>query len=101
PNRLTNTLEPDQVVATAQGQIMASGGKPDDLTAAYGLAPADLARSREVVRGVGPDGKPLDLAARPAMGGALLAVSATAPGGNLSATAIQLAWLTIPLGITF
>ena len=101
PNRLANALDPDQVVATAQGQIMASGGKPSQLTEAYGLAPAELGRSRDVVRGVGPDGKPLDLAARPAMGGALLAVSATAPSRNLSATAIQLAWLAIPLGITF
>lgn len=101
PDRLTASLDADQVVATAQGQILASGGAHRDLTEAYGLPTTELNRSRDLLRGVASDGSPLDLAARPAMGGALLAVSAASASRNLSSTAIQLAWLTIPLGITF
>ena len=101
PDRLTASLDADQVVATAQGAILASVGTPRDLSAAYGLPTAELNRSRDLLRGVASDGSPLDLAARPAMGGALLAVSAAPATRNLSSTAIQLAWLTIPLGITF
>ncbi|MDP1599308.1 PAS domain-containing sensor histidine kinase [Phenylobacterium sp.] len=101
PDRLTASLDADQVVATAQGQILASGGAHRDLTEAYGLPTTELNRSRDLLRGVASDGSPLDLAARPAMGGALLAVSAASASRNLRSTAIQLAWLTIPLGITF
>jgi two-component system cell cycle sensor histidine kinase PleC len=103
PTRLIGHIAADQAVVTAQGQILAGGdGKAGDLTQAFGLGAAQIGRTGDAVRATSPDGAPLDLMARPAMGGALLAVSTAPPEQNeLSSTVIQLGWLTLPLGVTF
>jgi two-component system cell cycle sensor histidine kinase PleC len=102
PTRLPRQVAADQAVATAQGKILASGVKAGDLTEAFGLTGAQIGRSRDPIRATAADGAALDLVARPAMAGALLAVSTAPPKpNNLSSTAMQLAWLTLPLGITF
>jgi two-component system cell cycle sensor histidine kinase PleC len=108
PTRLTRLLNGQAVeaLATGHGQMLAAsgaGGVADAQTvnAAFALAPEELNFGR-LVRAKRPDGTALDLAARPAADGALLALSAApAAAADGAASAKQVLWLLIPLGVAF
>ncbi|MEK7427557.1 MAG: ATP-binding protein [Pseudomonadota bacterium] len=107
PARLSALLAADQVVATTKGQILAAAGagglaQARDVNEAFGLTAAQLSRASGLVRGTKPDGAAQDLVGRPAMDGALLAVSATPSSAHeINSTARQLGWLTAPLAVAF
>ena len=94
-----------EAVVTPEGRVVAAVGDinvGDQIEAALGLGPGDLSLEGQLVRGKRPDGATLDLAARPALGGALYVLA----GSNSSisegqTTTEQLAWLLIPLGAAF
>jgi two-component system cell cycle sensor histidine kinase PleC len=108
PARLMRLLhgQATEALATAHGQLIAAagaGGVADAQTvnAAFALAPEELDFSR-LVRAQRPDGAALDLAARPAADGALLALSAApAVPTDGAASTKQVLWLLIPLGVAF
>ncbi|WP_304186576.1 ATP-binding protein [Phenylobacterium aquaticum] len=97
----------DEVVATPQGRVLAGSGPggvavADTLNAAFGVAAEDLSLDGGLIRGRRPDGAALDLAARPALGGALYVISAAPSADNeIQTTAEQLTWLLIPLAAAF
>jgi len=108
PARLSRLLDGRGVeaLATPQGLLLAatgSGGVADaqSVNAAFARAPEELSFDR-LVRAQRPDGTELDLAARPAASGALLALAAasTSPAENAAQTR-QLLGLLIPLAIAF
>ena len=105
PTRLGVWLAKDQaeLIVSAKGQVLAGSaiggvGQTDNLLTAFSLAPEDLKLDGGAIKGVTPDGGPVDLAARPALGGALYALTAspTAPIEH-EAQVQQLSWLLIPL----
>ena len=105
--KLVSALSPDQAVVTPQGLVIAAAGvgglaQARDTNEGFGLSGSQIARGQGLIRGQRPDGTQLDLAARPAMGGALIAVAATPSSAReISSTAQQMAWLTAPLGVAF
>ncbi|HEX2561567.1 PAS domain-containing protein, partial [Phenylobacterium sp.] len=106
PNRLLGLLSRGSAEAFAgrSGQFVAAAGETaiaEGAEAAFGRPMKDLDASGPL-RGARPDGAPLDLAGRPAAGGALVAVAAApaAPGGD-AVMREQIAWLLLPLGAAF
>ncbi len=91
-----------EAVATADGRVVASVGDlgvGDQIEAALGLGPGDLNLQGQLVRGRRAGGPPLDIAARPALGGALLVLAgASTTGEEARSTSEQLTWLLAPLG---
>ena len=107
PTRLGAALSPDQALAGADGRIIAAlgaGGLSQalDVNQGFGVSAADLSRASGLLKGAKPDGAPLDIVARPAMGGALLTVAAT-PSSAQEGLSVsrELAWLTAPLVVAF
>jgi two-component system cell cycle sensor histidine kinase PleC len=108
PAKLTRLIngQATEALATAHGQILAAsgpGGVADAQTinAAFSLAPEEL-NDGPLVRGKRPDGAALDIAARAAAGGALIALSAApAAPTDGAGNARQVLWLLIPLGAAF
>ena len=104
PARLSSLLNPAsaEALATSGGRLVAAGDSlagAGTLNAAFALAPEEVARGRPV-RGKRPDGAPVDIVARPAADGALLALAtATAAPAQGAAAARQIGWLLIPLGV--
>ncbi len=95
----------NETVVTPDGVVIAGAGgaKPGDLIAArLGIAPQDLNLEGGLVHGRAPNGRSMDLAARPALGGALYVIDA-APSGASEARAVtgQFNWLMIPLVAAF
>jgi two-component system cell cycle sensor histidine kinase PleC len=104
PARLATLINPAGVeaLATTNGRIIAAGDGltgAETINAAFSLAPEETTSGR-VQRGRLPGGGPVDLIARPAADGALLAVAAvpTSPP-NGTAAARQVLWLLVPLGV--
>jgi two-component system cell cycle sensor histidine kinase PleC len=109
PARLSAALgtEQSQIVATPQGAVVRATGAGGlaqalNLNEALALAASELNLSGGLVRATRPDGAALDVAARPALNGALLAISA-APSSpaEYNSTGEQLAWLLTPLAVAF
>ena len=94
-----------EAVVTPEGRVVAAVGDlsvGDQIEAALGLGPGDLSLQGQLVRGKRPDGARLDLAARPALGGALYVLAgSTSSAAEGQTTAERLAWLLIPLGAAF
>ncbi len=94
-----------EAVVTPEGRVVAAVGDlsvGDQIEAALGLGPGDVSLQGQLVRGKRPDGATLDLAARPALGGALFVLAgSTSSAAEGQTTAEQLAWLLIPLGAAF
>jgi two-component system cell cycle sensor histidine kinase PleC len=106
PQRITTYLGTDgtEAIATAKGKIVAGagGGAPLSLNEAFAIGPEDLELNGQLVRATRPDGQLLDLAARPALGGAVLAlVAVPSSDGETSTTREQLAWVLAPLAAAF
>ncbi|MFC3079870.1 ATP-binding protein [Phenylobacterium terrae] len=106
PNRLLGLLArgSGEAFVGRTGQILAAAGETAaaaDVAAAFGRPVKDLSADHPI-RGARPDGAPLDLAGKPAAGGALIAVAAApaAPGGDAMMRE-QIAWLLLPLGAAF
>ena len=99
PARVTAWLSKDriEVIATPEGAVIAAstGAAPgDQLGAALGIAPTELNLEGGLKRGKLSDGHSLDVAARPALGGALFIVAAAGSGSNeFSSLQLQLARL--------
>jgi two-component system, cell cycle sensor histidine kinase PleC len=108
PTRLSRLLGAGdaEALATAQGRVLAAAGvggiaDAEDLNAAFARAPDELKFDR-LIRAQRPDGAALDLAARPAADGAILALAgAPASPSEGAARTRQLLWLLIPLGVAF
>ncbi|HEX5379823.1 MAG TPA: ATP-binding protein [Phenylobacterium sp.] len=92
----------DEIVTTPEGVVVAAtgGANPGDLVdARLGVGPGDLDLHGGLVHGRRPDGQSLDLAARPALGGALYVLTvAPSAAGEGAAFSGQFTWLMIPLG---
>jgi len=108
PTRLSRLLGgvEAEALATTQGRVLAAAGvggiaDAEDLNAAFARAPDELKFDR-LIRAQRPDGAALDLAARPAAGGAILALAgAPASPSEGAARTRQLLWLLIPLSVAF
>ena len=106
PARITAWLGKDrsEFITTPQGVVVAgTAGVPGELLSArLDVAAEDLNLQGRLTKGKAPNGQPLDLAARPALGGALYAVTAapSAPGEG-AAVAGQFTWLMLPLCAAF
>ena len=93
----------DEAIATPDGRILAATGPggvavADTLNAAFAITPDQLSLDGGLGRGKRPDGAAIDLAARPALGGALYVVTAANSAATEEATtAEQLTWLLLPL----
>ncbi len=104
-SRLTAWLSKtrDEAIATPDGRVLAASGPggvamADSLNAGFGVTPDELVLDGGLSRGKRPDGASIDLAARPALGGALYVVAAAPSAINEEATtAEQLTWLLLPL----
>jgi two-component system cell cycle sensor histidine kinase PleC len=107
PAHITALLDRNgaEVVTTPQGLVIAATGGPrvgELMGARLGVDPQDLKLQGGLVRGRSPDGRSLDLAARPALGGALYVLDA-APSSASEGRAVagQFTWLMIPLAAAF
>jgi two-component system cell cycle sensor histidine kinase PleC len=107
PAHITTWLDKTatEVVTTPQGLVIAATGGPrvgELMGARLGVEPQDLKLQGGLVRGRSPEGRSLDLAARPALGGALYVLGA-APSSAREGRAVagQFTWLMIPLGAAF
>jgi len=104
-SRLLSTADAE-ALATGQGRMLAAAGvggiaDAQTLNAAFARAPEELKFDR-LIRAQRPDGADLDLAARPAAGGAILALAAAPASPSESAAQTrQLLWLLIPLAVAF
>ena len=99
PVRLGAALSAGQAIATTDGRMIAPAS--GQVAEAFGAPASQLAR-QGLAKGVRPDGGSLDLSGRPALGGALIAITSTPSSGReLSTTATQLVWLTAPLAAAF
>ena len=108
PARLTRHLSANgpEVLAARDGRLLAATGEggvaeASTINEAFALAPDQLGDG-PLLRARRPDGVALDLAARPAAGGGLIAVAASgsSPNEHLS-TREQLAWVLAPLFVAF
>ncbi|MFA5600087.1 MAG: ATP-binding protein [Phenylobacterium sp.] len=106
PDRLAGLLArgKGEAFAGRSGTFVAAAAETAaaaDVAAAFGRPMKDLGAAGPL-RGARPDGTPLDLAARPAAGGALIAVvsARAAPGGD-AVMREQIAWLLLPLVAAF
>ena len=94
PARVSAWLSKDaiEVVANPDGHVIAASGGAapgDQLSATLGLAPSELNLEGGLKHGKLADGSKLDVAARPALGGAIYTIAA-APSGPNEATSLQL-----------
>jgi two-component system cell cycle sensor histidine kinase PleC len=94
-----------ELVTTPEGLVVAAtgGARPGELMSSrLGVSPSNLKLEGGLVRAQSPDGHALDLAARPALGGALYVLGA-APSAASEAAAVagQFTWLLIPLAAAF
>jgi two-component system cell cycle sensor histidine kinase PleC len=109
PTRLAAWLSKsrDEAIVTPQGRVLAASGPggvalADTLNAAFGITADELTLDGGLARGKRPDGAALDLAARPALGGALNVIAAAPSAVNEhQTTAEQLTWLLVPLAAAF
>jgi two-component system cell cycle sensor histidine kinase PleC len=104
PERLSNLLKATapEALAARDGRLLSAGGEGGVAQAttvndAFAVAPDEI-RSEGLLRARRPDGASLDLAARPAAGGALIALAA-APSSHLEAISVreQTLWVLGPL----
>ncbi len=106
--RLAGYLDASRLEAlvSTQGQVLAAaggGGLAQALTVneGFALAPEELQVDR-LVRAERPDGQALDLAARPAAGGAVLALAAApAAASELASRIERQVWVLAPLAAAF
>jgi two-component system cell cycle sensor histidine kinase PleC len=96
-----------EALATPEGHFLAAVGpgglaQSDSTATAFGLAPGELALDGGPIRARRPDGAALDLAARPALGGAVYVLAAARANPTEARTSSeQLTWLLIPLAAAF
>ncbi|MFN3521916.1 MAG: ATP-binding protein [Phenylobacterium sp.] len=108
PERLTRLLSTasPEALAARDGRLLAAAGdgglaQAKSVNEAFAVAPDEL-KAGGLVRGARPDGAALDLAARPAASGALLAIAAVNAGPDaLLSVREQMAWVLAPLFAAF
>ena len=105
PTRLAGALSADHAIITARGQVIAAANargrtQLSDIAEGFGLSATQMAKAQGLLEGARPDGTPLDLVARPAMGGALLSIAASpSTAGEGLSMSRQLTWLLAPLAV--
>lgn len=99
PARLAQLVGAGQTLVGPNGELLTPPEpRPRRTLEAFGAPISQLATPQGLAKGATPEGAPLDLAARPALGGALLAVSAT-PAAATEPDLQQLAWLAAPIAL--